>query len=128
MTPVTREILLSFWKVHILHHAASGPIYGLWLLNELAEHGHKLSPGTLYPILARMQRNGWLRATPGATARARRYLRITPAGQAVLEQLREFITQLHEEVVIGPNRRAPVCRGRRPAAREPKPGSGRRRA
>jgi hypothetical protein len=25
---VQREILLSFWKIHILHHAAEGPVVG----------------------------------------------------------------------------------------------------
>ncbi|MPY87028.1 MAG: hypothetical protein GEU99_03820 [Luteitalea sp.] len=58
---VTREILLGFWKVHILHHAAERPVVGQWMLGELRRHGYDLSPGTLYPLLKRMQRNGWLR-------------------------------------------------------------------
>ncbi len=32
---VDREILLSFWKVHVLHHAAEAPLVGLWILQEL---------------------------------------------------------------------------------------------
>ena len=32
---LTREILLGFWKVHILHHAAEHPIIGQWVLSEL---------------------------------------------------------------------------------------------
>ena len=36
MNTVNREILLSFWKVHILHHASEEPIHGQWILNELA--------------------------------------------------------------------------------------------
>ena len=60
--PIDREIRLALWKIHILHHARHRPVYGRWMLEELAEHGHPLSPGTLYPILARMEANGWLRS------------------------------------------------------------------
>ena len=31
-----------------LHHAAKEPVFGLWLIEELGEHGYKLSPGTLW--------------------------------------------------------------------------------
>jgi DNA-binding PadR family transcriptional regulator len=99
--PADREIRLALRKLHILHHAARGPVYGLWLLDELAQHGHRLSPGTLYPILARMQRNGWLRSSPGGRAKARRDYRITAEGRAVLERLREDVDQLHRELVLG---------------------------
>ncbi|MCW8138686.1 MAG: helix-turn-helix transcriptional regulator, partial [Planctomycetota bacterium] len=53
MTPADREIRLGLWKIHVLHHAAKHDVWGRWLLDELAEHGHKLSPGTLYPALNR---------------------------------------------------------------------------
>ena len=55
-------LLLGFWKVHILHHAAEHPIIGQWALTELRRHGYDISPGTLYPLLKRMERNGWLRS------------------------------------------------------------------
>jgi len=99
--PVDREIRLALWKLHILHHATRGPVYGLWLLEELAEHGHRLSPGTLYPILERMERNGWLRSTSAKRANARRNYRITAAGRRVLDELRADVDELHREVVLG---------------------------
>ena len=99
--PADREIRLALWKLHILHHATRGPVYGLWLLEELAEHGHRLSPGTLYPILERMERNGWLRSPPTRRANARKNYRITAAGRRVLEQLRADVDELHREVVLG---------------------------
>jgi len=99
--PVDREIRLALWKLHILHHAARRPVYGLWLLDELAEHGHRLSPGTLYPILSRMERNGWLRSRSGGSAKARRNYRITPHGRAILARLRHDVDQLHRELVLG---------------------------
>lgn len=114
--PLNREILLAFWKVHILHHAAEKPVYGLWLLDELAEHGYRLSPGTLYPILDRMERNGWLRSEQAGHARSRRTFRITPAGQRVLAEIRAHVAELHEEVV----RQAPAAsRGSRRTRRAP---------
>ena len=65
---LTREILLAFWKVHILHHAAQEPIVGQWIKRELRRHGYDVSGGTLYPLLARMESAagcgpGWI---PGA--------------------------------------------------------------
>jgi DNA-binding PadR family transcriptional regulator len=99
--PADREIRLAFWKLHVLHHADRAPVYGLWMLRELEEHGHRLSPGTLYPMLARMETNGWLRSDAGDGPKARRSYRITPAGRRLLRALREEVTELHREVVLG---------------------------
>ncbi|MCK6528404.1 PadR family transcriptional regulator [Myxococcota bacterium] len=97
---IEREIGLAFCKMHILHHAVSRDVYGLWLLEELADHGHRLSPGTLYPLLARMERNGWLCSVPGQSEKARRNYRITPLGRQVLAALAPQIAELHREVVL----------------------------
>jgi DNA-binding PadR family transcriptional regulator len=99
--PINREIRLALWKIHILHHAAKGPVHGLWMLEELAEHGHRLSPGTLYPILARMETNGWLRSQSDGPGNARRNYRATQKGRRVLAQLQIEITELYDEVVRG---------------------------
>jgi DNA-binding PadR family transcriptional regulator len=98
---LTREILLAFWKVHILHHAAEHPVVGQWVLTELRHHGYDISPGTLYPLLKRMERNGWLRCEveDGAGARGRRYYHLTRDGAAVLDILRENVVELHQEVI-----------------------------
>jgi PadR family transcriptional regulator PadR len=106
-----REIRLGIWKIHILHHAASREVWGKWLLDELAEHGHSLSPGTLYPALSRMERNRWLERTCEAThARARQTFRVTRAGFELLEALRRDVSELYEEVVLeaGPGHEARV--------------------
>ncbi|MBL8602380.1 MAG: helix-turn-helix transcriptional regulator [Myxococcales bacterium] len=101
LSAADREIRLGFWKIHILHHAALREVWGTWLLEELAEHGHSLSPGTLYPALTRMERNGWLRRTGTAPhARARQTFRITPAGRRLLKELRREVTALYKEVAL----------------------------
>ena len=96
--PVVREFLLTFWKIHILHHAEEQGVYGQWMLEELSHHGYRLSPGTLYPLLARMARRGWLRATEPRKARDARVYRITPEGAKVLKRLRVSLGELKNEV------------------------------
>jgi DNA-binding PadR family transcriptional regulator len=111
-----REIRLGIWKIHVLFHAARREVWGSWLLAELAAHGHALSPGTLYPALARMERNGWLaRSGDRAHARARQPLRITPEGQRLLAALRHDVIELYDEVVLGQE----VVPGRRSGAERP---------
>jgi len=87
-----QEILRPLWKVHILHHAGEGAIVGNWMLEELREHGYRVSPGTLYPLLGRMVRLGWLGRTPDG-----RY-RITAAGRRVLAEVRTRLRELQREV------------------------------
>ena len=97
---LTREILLGFWKVHILHHAAEHPVIGQWVLTELRRHGYDISPGTLYPLLKRLERNGWLRSEVAVgEGKRRRYYHLTFRGAAVLDVLRETVVELHHEVV-----------------------------
>lgn len=102
---MSREIHLAFWKVHILHHAGEHPIYGQWLLEELRRHGFQVSPGTLYPLLARMARQRWLRAVRrprvNASPKARREYVLTAKGKGALLRLRRQVEELHREVVRG---------------------------
>ena len=101
MKTLNREILLSFWKIHILHHADEESVHGQWILTELRRHGYELSPGTLYPLLSRMTRLGWLkcRTDPGGGRRARKDYRLTSEGKRVLALIRTQVRELHEEVV-----------------------------
>jgi DNA-binding PadR family transcriptional regulator len=100
---VEREFLLAFWKVHILHHAAEEPVVGQWVMRELRRHGYEVSPGTLYPLLARMEGRGWLRckADPDGGLRARKEYTLTREGRSVLAQLRRRVEELYREVVVG---------------------------
>jgi PadR family transcriptional regulator PadR len=103
MKAVNREILLGFWKVPILHHAGTEAVHGQWILAELRRHEYETSPGTLYPLLSRMERLGWLKGKEvGRGGRqARRDYRLTAKGEKVLELIREQIRELYEEVVGG---------------------------
>jgi DNA-binding PadR family transcriptional regulator len=92
--PIEREFLLTFWKVHILHHAAQHGVYGHWMLQELHRHGYRLSPSTLYPILARMARRGWLQSSEPTRSKGARVYYLTPLGQDVLTQVRGALGEL----------------------------------
>jgi len=45
-----KEVVLAFWKVHILHHASIQPIYGQWMLQELRRHDFDLSPARSWSV------------------------------------------------------------------------------
>jgi PadR family transcriptional regulator PadR len=102
MKSLGREILLSFWKIHILHHAGEESVHGQWIIHELRRHGYEISPGTLYPLLGRLVKHGWLvcRKEQKGGRRARKDYRLTAEGRKVLKVLREKIKELHEEVVL----------------------------
>ncbi|HEY7745320.1 MAG TPA: PadR family transcriptional regulator [Desulfuromonadales bacterium] len=100
MKALNREILLAFWKVHILHHAAEGPVVGQWMLKELRRHGYDVSPGTLYPMLQRMEGNGWLRseADPKRGPRGPRSYFLTEKGEEVMALIGRQVAELYEEI------------------------------
>ncbi len=95
-----RDISLAFIRVHLLHHAGEGPIYGVEMIEELARHGYSLSPGTLYPILHGMEAGGILLSEKQVVdGKVRKYYHITDAGREALQRLRRQIREL-EEVVL----------------------------
>jgi len=96
-----REIDLAFIKLHILYHAANEKVYGLGLIEELRRHGYKLSPGTLYPTLAKMQKNGLLTSTTRTVNhKQRKYYTITPSGLKQLNRLKVKVKELFKEVYL----------------------------
>lgn len=58
-----RDFLRGAVRLHVLHHAAEGAVQGARMIAELANHGYKISPGTLHPTLHRMEEEGLLTAT-----------------------------------------------------------------
>lgn len=87
-------------RLHVLHHAAGGEIHGAWMARELAHHGYRISPGTLYPTLHRMQQEGLLTSRQETVGgKARRCYAITPEGRAVLAEERRALAELAREVL-----------------------------
>lgn len=101
MPDIYRSILLAFVRVHLLHHAAEGPIYGLEMMHELARHGYTLSPGTLYPIFHSLESAGYVYSEEQTVnGKIRKYYQITDAGRAALVELRPKLAELIGEVGV----------------------------
>ncbi len=39
----TKDLYSGLIRLHILHHAVQGPIFGLGIMEELGKHGYKVS-------------------------------------------------------------------------------------
>ncbi|WP_433398732.1 PadR family transcriptional regulator [Streptomyces sp. CA-146814] len=95
-----REFQRGAMRLHILHHAAEGEIHGAWMTEELARHGYRISPGTLYPTLHRLEADGLLASEQQVVdGRTRRVYRVTGAGRAALAEDRRALRELAREVL-----------------------------
>jgi len=96
-----QDFFLGFVKIHILYHASKSPIYGVEILEELGRHGYRLSPGTLYPALHRLEREGYLSVEKKVVGgKVRKYYSATDQGLAVLAESRKKISELVDEVLL----------------------------
>lgn len=107
---MVRDFFLGFIRIHVLHHAAEQPVFGLSLIEELRRHGYALSPGTLYPILHGLAEAGYLRLDRRVVGgRVRKYYTSTARGRRALAAARRQIIELVGEVLEPPSR--PSARG-----------------
>ncbi len=99
MTNHQRELFSGLIRLHVLHHACEEPIFGLGMIEELARHGYRLSPGTLYPVLDGLEKKGLLRSSRRLVdGRFRRVYRATPAGRKALKTARLRVKELFGEL------------------------------
>ena len=93
--PVDRELYSGLIRLHVLHHAAQSPIFGLGIIEQLANHGYRISPGSLYPLLHGLENKGYLRSSQEAHGRSRRTVyRATALGRKALEAAKLKVRQL----------------------------------
>lgn len=96
---IQKRLFQGFICIHILHHAERHPIYGSWMLAELGEHGYKLSPGTLYPILHSLEKEGVLESyEENVEGKIRKYYKATEAGKKELVEAQKYLKELVREV------------------------------
>lgn len=94
-----QELYIGLVRLHVLHHAAEGPIFGLGIIEELGRHGYRLGPGTIYPLFHGMERRGWLRGNSEIVEGRRRKIYIaTAAGRRALKLARIRVRELYEEM------------------------------
>lgn len=97
-----RDLMGGFVRIHVLHHASSGPIFGIGIIEKLAFHGYVLSPGTLYPILHGLERDGFLQSRGEIVGKKRRRIyQITPEGRKVLMLSKARLWELFKEIFEG---------------------------
>ena len=96
---ITRDFFLGFIRLHILFHASVQPVFGLNMIRELETHGYHLSPGTLYPILHGLERDGFLESTKKVVGgKVRKYYSSTPSGCEALEDAMGKVRELFDEI------------------------------
>jgi DNA-binding PadR family transcriptional regulator len=96
---IARNFFLGFIRLHILFHATQEPVFGLDLIRELARHGYSLSPGTLYPLLHGLERDGFMKSDKRVVGgKVRKYYLATEAGRAALAEALAKVRELMNEV------------------------------
>ncbi len=69
---------------------------------ELAHHGYRISPGTLYPLLHDLEQNGLLGSSQRVeNGRVLRYYTATDLGRQTLEEARYALAELAAELLPG---------------------------
>jgi DNA-binding PadR family transcriptional regulator len=95
-----QSFLRGVVQLHVLHHAAEREVNGAWMAQELARHGHRISPGTLYPTLHRMQQEGLLRSHyETVQGRRQRLYTATRQGKQTLRRARKALRELADELL-----------------------------
>ena len=90
-----KNLHVDFIELHILHHASEAPLYGLWMIEELAEHGYRLSASHLYPRFHRLERDAMLRREDKVVdGKLRKYYRLTAQGRAHLKAQKRRLMEL----------------------------------
>jgi PadR family transcriptional regulator, regulatory protein PadR len=103
---IDKDLFSGMVRLHVLHHADEGPIFGLAIIEELGHHGYEISAGTMYPILHGLERKGYLVSRyERREGRERRIYRITPLGRRALEIGRAKVKELFGELINGHRRR-----------------------
>jgi DNA-binding PadR family transcriptional regulator len=94
-----QELFFGLIRIHVLVHAAHEPVFGLAMMEELRHHGYRIGPGTMYPLLHGLERNGLLKsALLSAGGRQRRVYTITRMGKRALEKAKAKVDELREEL------------------------------
>jgi len=106
MAPAVRDGLIAQMRRGTLQYCvlallASEERYGFDLVRALAEaDGMVTTEGTIYPLLARLRRDGLVASTwrESSSGPPRRYYRLTSAGEAALQSFRGEWTRFRDAV------------------------------
>jgi PadR family transcriptional regulator PadR len=97
-----RDLYSGLIRLHILHHAVEGRVFGLGMIDELARHGYRISAGSLYPLLHGLENKGYLRVKKVRNGKSLRVVyRATPRGRKALEAAKSKVRELFRELIEG---------------------------
>jgi DNA-binding PadR family transcriptional regulator len=97
---IDHDLYSGLIRLHVLHHAVhEPPVFGLGMIEELARHGYRISPGSLYPMLHGLEKKGYLRSSEQRDGRSiRRVYRATPQGRRALAAIKTKVRELFQEL------------------------------
>lgn len=81
----------------------SGEMHGLALIHFFNNIELKVNEGTLYPLLNRMEQNGWLESSwnmPKTSGHPKREYRISKNGEEILPKLMKTYEDYHKSITI----------------------------
>ncbi len=82
-------------RLYILHKIAEKPVHGYELIQDIdskTEGGWRPGAGSLYPILKKMVRDGYIKAETGTSPATRRTYQITPEGVKNLAEAKQMFS------------------------------------
>jgi DNA-binding PadR family transcriptional regulator len=87
-------------RLHVLHHASEEQIFGLGMMKELARHGYAIGPGTLCPLLHRLEEGGSLVSRAEVVGgKTRKHYEVPAKGRPVLQKIARKTVELADEVL-----------------------------
>ncbi|MCP4160741.1 MAG: helix-turn-helix transcriptional regulator [Deltaproteobacteria bacterium] len=96
---ILQKLYQVFVQLHVLYHSKKKPVYGVWMMEELKEHGYNIGPGTLYPILNKMEKNGLLsKENRISGGKIRKYYSITDLGLEIFDDASKKASELFHEI------------------------------
>jgi DNA-binding PadR family transcriptional regulator len=97
-----RDLYSGLIRLHVMHHASEEPIFGLGMMEELARHGYRISPGSLYPLLHGLEKKGYLSSREQRNGKSlRKVYRASPLGRKALKAARSKVLELLRELIEG---------------------------
>jgi DNA-binding PadR family transcriptional regulator len=117
-----KNLHVDFIELHILHHASEAPLYGLWMIEELARHGYRLSASHLYPRFHKLERGALVRREDRVVdGKLRKYYRLTPQGRTYLRTQKRRLMELVGEAFTADELRSLLERRTRHKKRSKEP-------
>jgi DNA-binding PadR family transcriptional regulator len=100
----TAMVPKGFIRYHVLESLSEKPMSGSEIMEEIEKRtsGHwKPSPGSIYPLLAWLQDNGYVKELPTDKNGLKRY-QLTQNGKSLLDEQRKIRTKFRKEAKLFP--------------------------